>query len=196
MFNRPALQAQQLQLSTTSSNIYTGWADENFYVAFKVSGIAGAEVSATKNWISYQFRRAWDEDVCQILIQAVYADGSLGPILHVGLKSNGSSWVERKLDPHMYADPWQPFEADVRYAKTIENSDWRGEVAIPWKAISDSKHTDRPVMLRFNFAQHMTATGESASWAGPEDFGRDDRFMGLLFLREQNNPGMAGGNEN
>ena len=32
----------------------------------------------------------------------------------------------------------------------------------------------RPVMLRLNFSQHRATTGESASWAGPVDFGRDD----------------------
>ena len=37
-------------------------------------------------------------------------------------------------------------------------------------------------LLRFNFAQHSTATGESASWAGPVDFGRDDAMMGLIYL--------------
>jgi hypothetical protein len=193
MFDRPALQSRQMQMAATPTDIYTGWADENFYVAFKVSGIAGADLQATKNWISYQFRRAWDEDICQILIEAVYADGSTGPMVHVALKPNGAAWVERRLDPHLYADPWQPFEGSaVRYARTIKDGNWRGEVAIPWKAISDSSHKDRPVMLRFNFSQHKTATGESASWTGPVDFGRDDQFMGILFLREQNNPGMAG----
>jgi hypothetical protein len=126
------------------------------------------------------------------LIQAVYADGSTGPILHVALKANGTTWVERKLDPHVYVDPWQGFESNgVRYAAKAVGSDWQGEVAIPWKAISDTSKKDRPVMLRFNFSQHKTTTGESASWAGPVDFGRDDQFMGLLFLREQNSPGMA-----
>jgi hypothetical protein len=48
------------------------------------------------------------------------------------------------------------------------------------------------VLLRFNFAQHVHTTGQSATWAGPVDFGRDDSFMGLLYLREPNNPGMAG----
>ncbi len=194
MFNRPALQSQQLQLASTPSSVYTGWADENFYLAFKVSGIGSTEEQATKNWISYQFRRAWDEDICQALIEAVYADGSTGPMVHVALKPNGSAWVERRLDPHLYADPWQPFEGNaVRYARTIDKSDWRGEVAIPWKAITDAAHPERPVMLRFNFSQHKTTTGESSSWAGPIDFGRDDQFMGLLFLKEQDNPGMGGG---
>ena len=32
--------------------------------------------------------------------------------------------------------------------------------------------------------QHQASTGESASWAGPVDHGRDDAFMGLLHLRE------------
>ena len=197
MFNRPALQSQELQLATTPTSIYTGWADENFYIAFKVSGIASGDMSATKNWVSYQFRRAWDEDVCQVLIEAVYPDGSAGPMVHVALKPNGVTWVERRLDPQLYADPWQAFDSSgVRYARTLDNGDWRGEVAIPWKAISDPSRINRPVMLRFNFSQHKTATGESASWAGPIDFGRDDQFMGLLFLRETNSPGMVGSSGN
>jgi hypothetical protein len=47
-------------------------------------------------------------------------------------------------------------------------------------------------MLRFNFTQHKAVTGESSSWAGPIDFGRDENFMGLLILREPSNPGMRG----
>ena len=63
-------------------------------------------------------------------------------------------------------------------------------MSIPWRAICDA---DRgvPALLRFNFAQHRTATGESASWAGPVDFGRDDAFTGVLYLREARNPGMG-----
>jgi hypothetical protein len=49
-----------------------------------------------------------------------------------------------------------------------------------------------PPFLRFNFVQHNHSTGESASWSGPIDFGRDDALMGLLYLREPNDPGMAG----
>jgi hypothetical protein len=48
-----------------------------------------------------------------------------------------------------------------------------------------------PVMLRFNFTQHRADTGESASWAGPVDFGRDDAFTGLLFLQEIESPGVT-----
>ncbi|MBV8781296.1 MAG: hypothetical protein JO353_07855, partial [Phycisphaerae bacterium] len=196
MFNRPALQTQSLQGATTPSSIFTGWPDENFYIAFKVSGISTpGEVHAAQNWVDYEFRRAWGEDVCQVVIQPVYADGSAGPVTNVAVKPNGSSWVERELDKHLFADPWQSVEgAHVRYKGTTDGGDWRGEIAVPWKAINTENRKDRPVMLRFNFTQHKTATGESASWAGPIDFGRDDAFMGLLFLREANNPGMAGGN--
>jgi hypothetical protein len=50
-----------------------------------------------------------------------------------------------------------------------------------------------PTMLRFNFVQHRTATGESDSWAGPIDYGRDENLMGLLLIRDPDNPGMASG---
>ena len=42
-------------------------------------------------------------------------------------------------------------------------------------ADAQHEHSGRPA--------HRTATGESASWAGPVDFGRDDAFTGLLVLR-------------
>jgi hypothetical protein len=191
MFNRPALQAQKLEEASTPSQVYTGWADDYFYLAFKVGGLSQAPVKTVRNFVSYQFRRAWGEDMCEILVQPVYADSSLGPMLHVVCKPNGVEWTERKLDPRFNSDPWQPLvAAEVRYVATPDGTDWRAEMAIPWKAINDDQHKDRPVMLRFNFIQHRQDTGESASWAGPIDFGRDDAFTGLLVLREPQNPGM------
>jgi hypothetical protein len=47
-------------------------------------------------------------------------------------------------------------------------------------------------MLRFNFSQHRAATCESASWAGPVDFGRDESFTGVLYLRTPPDAGIAG----
>ena len=78
------------------------------------------------------------------------------------------------------------------YAPTVDEADWRGELAIPWKALNNDPAKGRPVMLRFNFVQHKTLTGESASWAGPIDTGRDENFTGVLLIREPNTPGMAG----
>jgi hypothetical protein len=196
MFNRPALQAQELQAASTPAQIYTGWADENFYVAFKLTGISQSPIKTVRNFVSYQFRRAWGEDLCQLLIQPVYADSTLGPVTHIVCKPDGN-WVERKMDPHLYADPWQAFEGTgVRYVATIEGSDWRGEIAIPWKAINAQNSKGMPVMLRFNFTQHRKDIGESASWAGPVDFGRDDAFTGILLLREPQTPGMPGASQN
>ena len=77
----------------------------------------------------------------------------------------------------------------TRYDAMIDGPDWRGELRIPWRSIGDPEKK-LPVMLRFNFAQHVHETGESTSWAGPVDFGRDDAFMGLLVLREPQTPGM------
>jgi hypothetical protein len=193
MLSRPALQAQRLEPAEGSASIYSGWADENFYLAFKVTGRSASGIRAVRNFVSYQFRRAWSEDLCQIMIQPVYADNSHGPIMHLVCKPNGH-WVERKMDPKAFADPWQAFEGTgVRYAATMDGSDWRGEVAIPWKSINDPGK-GLPVMLRFNFIQHREETGESASWAGPVDFGRDDALSGILFLREVSTPGVAGSN--
>jgi hypothetical protein len=62
-------------------------------------------------------------------------------------------------------------------------------LSIPWKIINEPGKP-RPVMLRFNFTHHRHQTGESASWAGPIDFGRDDAFTGVLVLREPQTPGV------
>jgi hypothetical protein len=195
MLNRPALQKQEIQFADQTSTIYTGWGDENFYVAFKLEGsAAGANAAAARNFVDYQFRRAWGEDLCEILIQPVFDDNSLGPVLHVVCKP-AEHWVERKRDPRMFSNPWQPFEGTIHYARTVDpaTGQWRGEVAIPWKAITNKEAAPRvPRLLRFNFTQHIHSSGQSASWAGPIDFGRDDSFMGLLYVREPNAPGMAG----
>jgi hypothetical protein len=193
MFDRPSLQKSELRFATTPAEIYSGWADANFYLAFKLTGISESSLRTTRNFVDYQFGRAWGEDLCEILIQPIYDDNSLGPVLHVIFKPSGGQWIERKLDPRLHADPWQPFEGSgIRFASTLDGQDWRGEVAIPWKAIVEGDGRGVPKLLRFNFVQHKNATGESASWAGPVDFGRDDSFTGLITLRESDTPGMGG----
>jgi hypothetical protein len=190
MYNRPALQRGELQRASTPSMIYSAWADENFYLAFRLGGTSTAPITSARNFVNYQFRRAWDEDLAQVLVQPVYNDNSIGPVLHLVVKPTGGHWVERKADERTNLDPWKPVEGvGILYACTT-NDDWRGEIRIPWKAITDPTR-GRPRLLRFNFSQHKHATGESASWAGPVDFGRDDAFMGLLYLRENDEPGIA-----
>jgi len=188
MFDRPTLQQQGFSYASTPTQIYTGWADGHFYTAFKVGGISPNEGRIVRNFADYQSRRAWGEDLVELLLQAVYADNSVGPILHIVCKP-GSLWVERKLDPRVHADPWQPFEgAAVRFAATVDKTDWREEIAIPWKAITDDP-MKRPVLIRFNFTQNKALTGESATWAGPVDYGRNDALTGALYLRETDTPG-------
>jgi hypothetical protein len=191
MLNRPSVQRQELRPASTPSRVYTAWAEDNFYVAFGVQGITPENLlKGSQNFVDYDARRAWGEDLCEVLVQAVFDDNSVGPVLHVVCKPTGL-WVERKLDQRLNANPWQPLEGTgVRYRAAIERTDWRGELAVPWRAICDA---DRgvPTLLRFNFVQHRTATGESASWAGPIDFGRDDALTGVLYLREARNPGMG-----
>jgi hypothetical protein len=198
MFNRPALQSGVMQAASTPSSVYSGWSDEQFYVAFRVEGLPAEAKRQTRNFVSYQFRRAWGEDLCQLLIQPIYTDNTPGPVLHVVCKSNGSVWVERKGDPRRMIDPWQAFEgAGIRYQARLDGAQWRGEVSIPWSAIIEAarlygpdNRPQRPVLLRFNFAQHKSTTGESATWAGPVDFGRDDAFTGVLLVRDPERPGM------
>lgn len=188
MLDRATLQQHSLTNATTTSNVFSAWSEANVYVAFKVGGLAPSAEQSAQNFVRYDFRRAWGEDVVQLLVQAVYPDGSLGPVLHVACKPNGGQWSERKLDLRESApDAWEPLESGARYSCTVEKGEWRGEVAIPWRALQPANFVagpDRfPVMLRFNFTQHQQATGTSASWAGPVDHGRDDTFTGVLVLR-------------
>ncbi len=104
-------------------------------------------------------------------------------MLHVVVKPTGGVWVERKTEGTTGDGGWRQLEsAGIRYAATTPDAAWHGEVAIPWSTILSSQG-DVPTLMRFNFTQHKTATGESATWAGPVDYGRDDALMGLIYLR-------------
>jgi hypothetical protein len=200
MLSRPGLQRQRLEPASTPAKVYTTWAAGHFYVAFDLAGINPGALGRARNFVDYQFRRAWGEDLCEILIQPLDASGLPGAVLHVVCKPNGSTWVERKDPPAAGADAaaaapggaWKEVQAGILHESRTDGDRWRGEVKIPWKAILNAAAGERgepPVLLRFNFAQHRTTTGESASWAGPVDFGRDDNFMGVLYLRDPEEPG-------
>jgi hypothetical protein len=189
MLSRPALQQQHLEPASTPSKVFTSWAEGNFYVAFDVAGVSPGAASRATNFVDYQFRRAWGEDLCEILLQPVDAGGLPGPVLHVVCKPNGVVWVERKGERS-----WAEVGGEgVKQASSTAGDRWRGEVKIPWQAVLNSAAAGNakgnvpaqiPELLRFNFTQHRAATGESASWAGPVDFGRDETFMGVLYLRD------------
>jgi hypothetical protein len=188
LLDRPGLQKHAATTVAGDAELYSAWAERDAYFAFKVSGLSTAPTASAQNFVRYQFRRAWGEDVVQLMVQAVYADGSLGPALHVACKPNGGQWSERKLDLREGSDDaWEPLDAGVRYATSIAGGEWRGEVAVPWRALQPPNFVEGPrrlpVMLRFNFTQHQHATGTTASWAGPIDHGRDDLFTGALILR-------------
>jgi hypothetical protein len=189
MVDRPSIQHWRLEPSSADSRIYTGWSDDDFYVAFRVGGISDRQF-LHRNFVDYQFRRAWGEDLCQVLIQPVYDDNSVGPVTYLACKPNGVCMVKRRLDPRTNSDPWRETDGTaVRYAADPGQGIWTGEMAIPWKLLLNDR-ANRPQLLRFNFIQHFQNTGESASWAGPIDFDQDDGFMGLLYLREFGSPGL------
>ena len=189
MLNRPDVQNQQLRFAPVRSKMYSGWGVSDFFLAFALDGLSPLS-TPVHNDVHYQSRRTWDEDLCEVLIQGVYPDNTLGPVVHVVCKPGGAVWVERKA---VSDGGWGPIEGAVRYATTTTpDGRWRGEAAIPWTLISPNKK-HRPVLLRFNFSQNRQATCESASWAGPVDFGRDARFTGLLYLRTPSDIGIAKG---
>ena len=185
MFDRSCVQRQELQFASTSaSQIFTCSGAENFYIAFLLTGISHPK-NFTQNFVNYDGRRAWGEDLCEILIQPILPDNSLGNVLHVVCKPQGGIWIERKLAgvTGKNDSTWQPLEsAGIRYGATTDSAQWRGELAIPWVALL-GPNADPSTLIRFNFSQHQQSTGESTSWAGPTDFGRDNAMMGLIRLR-------------
>ena len=182
MMDRPSVQKQELKFAGGDSKIYSAFGRDNFYLAFSLEGLSPDEHQA-HNDVYYDARRAWGEDLCEVLIQPVYRDNSLGPVLHVVCKPNGADWAERKGATTEFGDDWRATEgAGIRYATTTAESRWRGELGIPWKLIN-AVDKDAPILLRFNFSQHRHQDCESASWCGPVDFGRDQNLMGVLYLR-------------
>jgi hypothetical protein len=189
MIDRPSLQHWQLTASSAESRIYTGWSDDDFYVAFHTEGIS-AHQDFHRNFVDYQFRRAWGEDLCEVLVQPVYDDNTVGPVTYLACKPNGVCMVRRRLDPRKNLDPWREIDGTtVRYAANPREGLWDGEMAIPWKLLLNDSAA-HPRLLRFNFIQHFQDSGESASWAGPIDFDQDDGFMGLLYLQQFSAPGL------
>ena len=182
MASRPAVQAGEARPADHPSTVYSGWDDDGLYVAFRVGGLTSGGVRSARNFVEYRDGRAWGEDLCEVTVQPVYVDDSVGPTLHVVCKTGGE-WVERQSPDGVGG--WQPFEGTaLRYAATVDpaGGTWRGELAIPWKSLTAAGR-GRPSLLRFNFGQHVNATGESATWAGPVDQSRQAGMAGLLVLR-------------
>lgn len=179
MLDQPGARQEELSRAGTASAVYTGWGEDSFYVAFRVGGVS-ADLKSARNFVEYQQRRAWGEDLCELLVQGVYEGGATGPTLHVVCKPTGQ-WVERKS---IGETEWTASAGTVLYAGKIDGDNWRGEVSVPWKLIDDAKF-GRPKFLRFNFVQHKAANGESSSWAGPVDYGRDEGVMGVIVLRDK-----------
>jgi hypothetical protein len=182
MVDRQTIQSHALPMADEDASLFTAWSSENLYVAFRLAGVTAIDLRSTRNFVEYDHGRAWGEDLCEMLIQPIYTDNTTGPLLHIVCKPGGS-WVEQQPNPN---DAWQPFEASgVRYASSVDPGIkvWRGETAIPWRAIQSPNH-GRPALLRFNFIQHQNSTGQSASWAGPIDQSRDGKIAGLLVLKD------------
>ncbi|MFI5378273.1 MAG: hypothetical protein ACHRHE_03115 [Tepidisphaerales bacterium] len=185
LIDRPALQAQRLDLASTESAIYSTWTPQSLYFAFRLGGADAPITNAERSFVERQFGRAWGEDIVEIVLQPIYAAGP-GPLFHLTFKPRGQIEVFRRLDPKLNVNPWQAFgSTDIRYATNVTDAIWRGEAMLPWDSLlPPGKAAERPLMLRMNFLQHRGRTGESASWAGPVDLVREDPLMGLLQIRQ------------
>jgi hypothetical protein len=198
MLDRPTLQKQTVRPASTESRLYSNWVAKQLYVAFKLNGVRTGASRVERNFVDYQLRRAWGEDLCEILIQPIYEKpGDVGQVVHVICKPKGQIVIATKHSPRNQRLLGSAFKEvvageDVKYQTAVDGGAWRGELQLPWQVINDKDHQDQlPRLLRFNFAQYKESNGESASWAGPVDYGRDDSFMGLLYLRDQKTPGIA-----
>ena len=128
MLNRPAVQRQELQWSATKSNVFTSWGRENFYLAFAVEGLARPEQA--KNFVEYEDRRAWGEDLCEILMQPILRDNKPGAVLHIVVKPTGGVWAEKK--PAAPDETWRPVESTgIRYAASTPESSCAGKWPSP-----------------------------------------------------------------
>jgi len=182
MLDRPSVQSQTAIAAQIPTVLYSGWTPDNFYIAFSLQGISPSGGQAFHNFVDYQQRRAWGEDLCEILLQPILLSGQKGQVFHIVCKPNGTITFERKTSEQDPASPWAAvYGAEIRYAVNAMQPTWNGEVAIPWSLLL-GKSTETPRLMRFNFSQHMADTGQSASWAGPVDYGGDEAFMGLLHL--------------
>ena len=204
LFDRADVQANVMPRADTDSELHAGWTDESLYLAFRLEGVSPgaprdqAGVGVVGNFVRRELGRPWGEDAAELVTQAVYADGTRGPAVHLTVKPNGATVAERR---DAQVENWQAFEGAARYQATLQDAGasqiWRGELAMTWDALRLPGRVDavgrpeRPAMLLFNFAQHRLSTGGGASWAGPVDRLDDPSFAGVLVLRDPETPGMA-----
>ena len=189
MVDRPSIQHWRLEPSSAESRIYTGWSDDDFYVAFRVGGISRSAAPSPEfrglpipPGLGRRFVRGFDSADLR---------RQFGRPRHLSrLQAQRSLHGETKAGS---SDKFRPVAGNGRNRRAIcrrpGQGIWTGEMAIPWRLLLNDS-PNKPQLLRFNFIQHFQNTGESASWAGPIDFDQDDGFMGLLYLREFNSPGL------
>ena len=188
MLSRPSVQNREVRRSETPSAVYSTWTPTGLYLGFKVEGLDGHRRNVAVNYLQFDFRRAWGEDLVEVLAQPVFADGTIGALVHIGCKPQGSVEVSRRVSGRGQINPFQAVAGvNILYGATHDQNTWRGEVVLPWEAFNQPGNAANfgrpPVLMKLNFVHHRGATGESASWAGPIDYGRDDSFMGVLHIR-------------
>jgi hypothetical protein len=190
MLTRDSVAGHKIETAELPASIYSGWSDENLYVAFRVGGVGGNTGPVFHNDVKYENGIATGEDLCEILVQPVYIDDTTGPATHIVCRPAGV-WVERKTGDGPATGQWIPYDAGgIRIASTVDRNTrlWRSELAIPWRAIVPPDR-GRPSLLRFNFVQHRDDTDESAGWAGPLYESRQSGLTGLLLVRDESRLG-------
>ncbi|MEL7237279.1 MAG: hypothetical protein AAGK78_00335, partial [Planctomycetota bacterium] len=202
MQSRPDLRRGDVRRADLPAQVFAGWTAEGLHLGFRFEGLAPQPegIRSARTFIETQHRRAWGEDLCQLVVQPIYesrGETELGPAVHVVLKPSGNAFAQIAVDRRTNELVWQDVQANLPYSTTVEQATgiWRGEITLPWSALQEGPRTVRsmanvPAMLRFNVSQHVADTGESASWAGPVDHGRDASITGALILRKPRQVGI------
>ena len=189
MLDRPTTQGHTLRRAEVPAGLWAGFTDENLYLAFELAGLTeGATTAGNVVLRDEDTGRAWGEDLAEVVVRPLYADGTLGPTVLIAFKPNGAAAGRSRLKD---ADAYTPFEGAIRYVAEVDGGTWRGEAAVDWSALllpdrlDNLGQPERPAALLFNFGQHRPATGTTATWAGPVDHLESARFTGVLTLGEE-----------
>ena len=124
MLDRPSVQSQSAIAAQVPTTLYSGWTPDNFYIAFSLQGISPPGKQGFHNFVDYQQRRAWGEDLCEILLRPILSSGEKSATFHIVCKPNGTVTFERKASDQDPATPWAAvYGAEIRYAVNTTPSD-------------------------------------------------------------------------
>ena len=196
--SRPELRDGQIRRSDRPAQIFAAWTTEGLHLAFRFEGVArqNSGLRVARTFVEQQHRRAWGEDLAQIVVQPHFdqqGDEHIGRAMQIVLKPTGNVIAQQQPDRATAGSDWQDVRSNLAFATSVQSTTgvWRGELTIPWDAFEDAPADGNlPSLVRLNITHHVGETGESTSWAGPVDYGNDLSITGALVLRKPQPVGM------